>query len=70
MIMDDADQHIERPAITVDDQEKFLHKITDSRLRREFREHGRIEFIYRFRHCASFVVRAVIRAGNVFIDIH
>ncbi len=70
IILDGEDQQIEGPVITVDDQEELLHIITDTRLRRELRAHGKIEFVYRFRHCASFVVRATVRDGNVVIDIH
>ncbi len=70
IIMDGEDQRIEGPAITVDDQDQLLHSLADTRQRRVLREQGTIEFIYRFRHCASFVVRVVVRDRNVFIHIH
>jgi Tfp pilus assembly ATPase PilU len=70
IVIDGEDQQIEGPAITVDDAERLLRSITDTRQRRDLREHGEIEFICRFRHCASFVVRARIRDGDVFLDIH
>jgi Tfp pilus assembly ATPase PilU len=70
IVMDGEDQQIEGPAITVEDAEGLLKNITDTRQRRELREHGDIEFIYRFRHCASFVVRAKIRDEHVVLEIH
>jgi Tfp pilus assembly ATPase PilU len=70
IVMDGEDQEVEGPAITVEDAEELLQSIADTRQRRDLREHGDVEFIYRFRQCASFVVRAKIRDENVFIDIH
>ena len=70
IVIDGEDQQIEGPAITVEDAERLLHSITDTRQRRDLREHGDIEFIYRFRRRASFVVRAKIRDESVFLDIH
>ena len=70
IVIDGEDQQIEGPAITVEDAERLLRSITDTRQRRHLREHGDIEFIYRFRRCASFVVRAKICDENVYLDIH
>ncbi len=70
VVVDGEDQEIEEPAITVEGAERLLQSLTDTRQRRDLREHGDIEFIYRFRQCASFVVHARIRDENVFIEIH
>jgi Tfp pilus assembly ATPase PilU len=70
VVLDGEDQQIEGPAITMENAEQLLQSITDTRQRRDLRQHGDIEFIYRFRSCASFVVHAEIRDENVFIDIH
>jgi hypothetical protein len=70
IVIDGEDQPIEGPAITVENAEQLLHSVADSRQRRELREHGDVEFIYRFRGCASFVVHAAISEENVYLDIH
>jgi Tfp pilus assembly pilus retraction ATPase PilT len=67
----DGDEHqIEGPAITRENAEQLLQSIADTRQRRELRERGWVEFIYRFRQCASFVVRARIEDENVSMEIH
>ena len=70
IVIDGEDQQIEGPGITVEDAKRLLRSITDTRQRRNLRENGDIEFIYRFRRCASFVVHAKVRDENVFLDIH
>ena len=70
IIMDGEAQEIEGPGITLENAQELLHSITDTRQRRDLREHGALEFIYRFRSCASFVVRARIEDEQVSIDIH
>jgi Tfp pilus assembly ATPase PilU len=70
LVIDGEEHQIEGPSITVENAEQLLQSVTDTRQRRELREHGDIEFIHRFRQCASFVVRASIRDENVFIEIH
>ncbi len=68
--LDGEDQEIEGPVITVENAADLLQSVADSRQRRELREHGSTEFIYRFRHCASFVIRARLEDGNVCLNIH
>lgn len=70
VVIDGEDQQVEGPAISVEDAERLLPSITAIRQRRVLRQHGDVEFIYRFRDRAGFVVRAKIRDENVFIDIH
>lgn len=70
VVLDGEQQPIEGPAITSEDAERLLQSITDTRQRRELREHGSVEFIYTFRGRASFVVHARIEEENVGIDIH
>lgn len=70
VVMDGEDQQVEGPAITCESAEQLLQSITDNRQRRDLWQHGYIEFLYNFRHRASFVVHARIRDENVSIDIH
>jgi Tfp pilus assembly ATPase PilU len=70
IILDGEEQQIEGPAITVENAEQLLQSISDTRQRRDLREHGAVEFIYRFRGRANFVVSAKIKDENVCMDIH
>jgi Tfp pilus assembly pilus retraction ATPase PilT len=70
IVIDGKNEEVEGPAITVEDLEQLLQSLTDTRQRRTLRQRGDIDFIYRFRESASFVVHAKIRDENVFIDIH
>jgi Tfp pilus assembly ATPase PilU len=70
MVLDGESHPIEGPAITIEDAEQLLQSIADTRQRRELRENGVVQFIYRFRSRADFVVCARIEDENVGIDIH
>jgi len=70
IVLDGEEQPIEGPAITTEDAERLFHGIANTRQRRELREQGAVEFIYRFRGRASFVVRARLEDENVGMDIH
>ena len=70
IVLDGEQQPLEGPAITTEDAEQLLQSITNTRQRRDLREHGAVEFIYRFRGRASFVVRARLEDENVKMDIH
>jgi Tfp pilus assembly ATPase PilU len=61
---------IEGPPITTEDAEQFLQSIASTRHRRELRERGVVQFIYRFRRITDFVVCARMENENVGIDIH
>ena len=61
---------VEGPAITTEDAERLLHSITNTRQRRELREKGVVQFIYRFRRITDFVVRASMEDENVGMEIH
>ena len=66
-----GEQHtIEGPAITTEDAEQLLQSVASTRQRRELRERGEVQFIYRFRRITDFVVRARMEDENVGIDIH
>ena len=69
VILDGKPQPIEGPAITTEEVERLLHSITNTRQRRDLREHGGVRFVYRFRDRASFVVCAKIEDENVSMDI-
>ena len=70
IVLDGEQQPLEGPAITTEDAEQLLQSISNTRQRRDLREHGLVEFIYRFRGRASFVVRARMEDENVGLDIH
>ncbi len=70
IVLDGEPQPMEGPAITPESAEQLWRSITDTRQRRDLREHGMIEFLYRFRGRASFVVHAKLEGESVGIDIH
>jgi len=70
IVLDGEQQPLEGPAITAEAAEHLLQSIANTRQRRELREHGVVEFIYRFRDRASFVVRVRMEDENVGMDIH
>ena len=70
IVLDGEEQRIEGPAITTENAEQLLQSISDTRQRRDLREHGAVEFIYRFRGRANFVVCVKIEDENVYMDIH
>jgi len=61
---------VEGPPITFDDAEQLLKSVAGTRQRRELRERGWVQFVYRFRGATDFVVRARIEDDSVGIDIH
>jgi len=70
IVLDGEEQPIEGSAITTEYAEHLFQSITNTRQRRDLREHGLVEFFYRFRGRASFVVRARMEDENVGMDIH
>ena len=70
IVLDGEPQTIEGPAITTEDAERLLQSVANTRQRRELREHGMVEFIYKFRGSTAFVVRAKMEDENVGIDVH
>ena len=70
IVLDGKPQPVEGPALTPTTAEKLLQSLANTRQRRELRERGAIEFLYRFRGRASFVVHARIDGENVGMEIH
>ena len=70
VVIEGEDQALDGAAISIEDAEQFLQSIANTRQRRELREQGRVEFMYKFRGRTSFVVCACIREESVEIDIH
>lgn len=70
IVLDGEELPMEGPPLTTQDAERLWRSISDTRQRRRLREQGAIEFIYRFRAHASFVVRAKLEDGNVRMAIH
>jgi len=69
VIMDGRPHPLEGPPITAEDAERFLRSLANTRQRRELRQHGGVQFIYRFRRVADFVVMVRLADGQVAIDI-
>lgn len=70
VVLDREQQLLEGPAITADEAKQLLQSIADTRQRRELREHGQAEFIYRFRDRANFVICARTVNEEIQIDVH
>lgn len=70
IVLEGEHHTIEGPPITSEGAEQLLQSIATTRQRRELREHGAVQFIYRFRGITDFVVSARMEAENVGIDIH
>lgn len=70
IVLDGEPQTIEGRTLTSEDTERLLQSIANTRQRRALREHGAVEFIYRFRRSTAFVVRARVEDEKVGIDIH
>jgi Tfp pilus assembly ATPase PilU len=70
IVLEGEHHSIEGPAITNQDAERLLVGVANTRQRRELREQGRVQFIFRFRGITDFVVCATIKDGIVGIDVH
>ncbi len=70
ILMDGEPHPVEGPPVTVENLEQFLHSLTTTRQRRDLREHGLVQFIFRFRGSTDFVICAKMEEGNVAIDVH
>lgn len=70
VVLDRQPQPVDGPAITTEDAERFWLSLADSRLRRMLRNRKVVEFVYRFRKRACFVVRAKVEKQGVGIDIY
>lgn len=70
VVMDGQPQKLVTAALTPADVEQLLQSITDTRQRRELWDHGRVEFIYRFRDRVNFVVIAKLDGEHIRIEVH
>jgi Tfp pilus assembly pilus retraction ATPase PilT len=70
VVLDGEPKPLLGPALTSEDVEQLFHQLTNTRQRRELRDHGTIDFIYRFRERACFVVRAGLENETLRLDIH
>jgi Tfp pilus assembly pilus retraction ATPase PilT len=69
VFMDGMAHPLEGPVITAEDTERFLQSVANTRQRRELWQQGGVQFIYRFRRVADFVVMIRLTEGQVGIDI-
>jgi len=70
IVLEGEPQMVEGPVLTTEAAGHLLQSIANTRQRSQLREHGKVEFIYRFRDRASFVVQARLEDENVGINIH
>jgi Tfp pilus assembly ATPase PilU len=70
LVLDGKAQPLDGPAITAQDAQDFWHALANTRQRRTLRQRGEIEFMYKFRDRADFVVKAKLNGENVSLDIH
>ena len=69
VVLDGEEQPLDEPAITPEDAEQLWWSISNTRQRRELWERGWVNFLYRFRGRASFVVCARMEKTSVGMDI-
>ena len=69
VVLDGEEQLLDEPAITPEDAERLWWSISNTRQRRELWERGWVNFLYRFRGRASFVVCARMEKTSVGMDI-
>jgi len=70
VVLDGEDQALEAPSVTIEDADRILLSLANSRQRRTLRTSGSVEFIYTFRERASFIVQARMEGETVEINIH
>lgn len=70
IVLEGEQQPLEGPLLSTEDTEHLWQNIANTRQRRELRAHGVVDFIYRFRSRADFVVHARMEDENVGMDIH
>jgi Tfp pilus assembly pilus retraction ATPase PilT len=69
VVINGAQRPVEGPAITPENAERLLQSVATTRQRRDLRERGWVDFLYRFRDLATFVVLARMEDENVGMDI-
>ena len=70
LVLQGQRHEIEGPRLTPETMEGLLHRVTTTRQRRELRDRGRVQFVYRFRRVTDFVVRARVENDSIGIDVH
>jgi len=70
VIFGGASHPIAGPALTPERMERLLQSVSGTRQRRELRDQGAVQFVYRYRQVTDFVVCARMENGNVLVDIH
>ena len=69
IVLHGQNHDLEGPAICAEDAEQLLQRVANSRHRRELRQRGAVQFIFRFQHSTDFVIRATLKDENVGIEI-
>jgi Tfp pilus assembly ATPase PilU len=70
IVLEGEHHPMDGPALVAEDVVQMLQAIANSRQRREFWEHGKVQFVYRFRQATDFVVCAWQKGDFVGIEIH
>jgi len=70
IVLDGEEHEVEGPAIMAEEAEHLFQSIANTRQRRALRQRGFVQFMYRFRNSADFVVLAKMEEEGVRMDIH
>jgi Tfp pilus assembly ATPase PilU len=70
VILEGKCHQLDGPALVEADVMQLLQGIANSRQRREFWEHGKVQFVYRFRQATDFVVCVWKNGDFVGIEIY
>jgi Tfp pilus assembly ATPase PilU len=70
IVLEGEHHPVDGPALVAEDVVEMLQGIANSRQRREFREQGKVRFVYRFRQATDFVVCAWQEGDFIGIEIH
>lgn len=68
IVIDGKNCVVEGPPLTHENAEVLLRSLTNTRQRRELREQGQVQFIYRLRGCTDFVICGRVAGENIEIE--
>jgi len=69
LVLDGAEQTLENPPLDHHRLEEYLQEIASSRQRRELRQRGLVQFLYRFPETTSFIVRVQLHGSELSIRV-
>ena len=69
LVLHGEDNAVEGPAIVSEEAELLLQCVANSRQRRELRQRGTVQFVFRFQHTTDFVIRVTVKDESIDIEI-